>query len=426
MKRRISWRRLLSLSTIGVVCVSAQALAQTKVQVRFEDLKSLVESKNALVQAKAKELQAAAIRENSLGRSFLPSAEIFAGQELFAKGPLSARAQPVFGAEVRMNLYNGGRDQLEDQRSKLIRERKRFEGERVSAEELGKAREAYWNAIYLRELIGLLEEARKNNVENLRAAERRIRGGVATESDRVEFEMQEIDLKREREKSELERNNQLRVLRVVLGLEGDGDVELRGDLTHEHDWETSIAHTETDHAFLVKPAELHAQEAETAATARRRSWRPRIDAFAGFHQFNQREEPEFTEARDRQESVLGFRLSMNFSDQIGGNREASSLSMEANSAREEARYAHQEVEAHLHGEIAELRLLHNQVHEADENIKRAERYYRLTRSEYDRGVKNSPDMLGATEKLVAMRKKRLEIVREFQVSKSHVLSKIGR
>ena len=40
-------------------------------------------------------------------------------------------------------------------------------------------------------------------------------------------------------------------------------------------------------------------------------------------------------------------------------------------------------------------------HNAEENIKRAERYYRLTQSEYNRGVKNSPDVLGASQRLFA-------------------------
>jgi hypothetical protein len=41
-------------------------------------------------------------------------------------------------------------------------------------------------------------------------------------------------------------------------------------------------------------------------------------------------------------------------------------------------------------------------------------------------VKNSPDVLGAADKLFDMQHKRLEIIRDFQVAKGHVLAKIGR
>ena len=88
--------------------------------------------------------------------------------------------------------------------------------------------------------------------------------------------------------------------------------------------------------------------------------------------------------------------------------------------------AKREIEAHLETEMAGVSFLHDQVHAAEENIARATKYHDLTKSEYARGVKNSPDMLGAAEKLFEMRHKRLEIIRDYQIAKGHILSKTGR
>lgn len=416
---------VLTVIAIGTL-LTAEARAELRLVLKSQDLKTLVQAKNERVRAKGKELEGASMREGSLVRSFLPTAEVYAGQEQFKKGPLSSRSQPTYGAEVRLNLFNGGRDKLENDRRSIVSQRKRYEVAQTVAEELSKAREAYWRILYLRDYIELIKDARKSSAESLKAAERRIRSGVATVTDRVEFEMQDIDLKRELERAELEQKNQIRTLMVVLGLDYNTVIEFPETFKHEHDWEVALKHTEEDHAFLVKPAELHAKESEAQASIQRRSWLPKVDAFAAYNQFNQREEEDFADASDRQESVIGVRLTMSLFDGLSGYREAAALSSEAEAALSEARYASQEVEAHLHGEIAELRLLHNQVHAAEENIKRAERYHQLTKSEYSRGVKNSPDMLGATEKLISMRQKRLEIVRDFQIAKSHVLAKLGR
>lgn len=405
--------------------LGSSARAQSKMSLKSQDLKSWIESRNERVRGKTMERDGAVRREGVLSRSFLPTLEVHGAQERFKKGPLSSRSQPAYGAEIQVNLFNGGRDSLEEKRRSFVSQRKRFEVARIVSSELGKAREAYWRVLYLRDLIELLKEARKNNSESMKAAERRIRSGVATEVDRVEFQMQDMDLKRDLERAELERKNQVRIFKVVLGLEPGVELEFPEALTHSHDWEAALQHTEDDHAFLIQPAQLQAKEAEAEASIQKRSWVPRVDAFAAYNQFNQREE-EPAEASDRQETVIGVRLTMSLLDGWKGRREAEALSSEAAAARSEARYAQQEVEAHLHGEIAELKLLHDQVHEAEENIKHAETYYRLTRAEYSRGVKNSPDMLGATVKLFSMRQKRLEIVRDFQISKSHVLSKIGR
>lgn len=414
----------LVLVFIAVFTVVAEA--ESTVVIKAQDLKSLVESRNERVRARVLEKEGALEREGSFARSFLPTMELHASEEQFKKGSHPSMTQPSFGAEIKVNVFNGGRDRLESERRTLIAERRGYETVQTLSMELGKAREAYWKILYLRDYIELIQAARKNSAESLKAAERRIKAGVATETDRVEFQMQEIDLKREFERIELERNNQIRTLKVILGINADVTPEFPEGLNHEHDWQSAIHHTEADHSFLVRPAEIQAQEAMAQAVIQRRSWMPKLDVFAAYNQYNQREEENFSLARDRQESVFGLRMSMNLFDGLSGRHEASALFKEASAAKAEAKYMNQEVEAHLHGEIAELNLLHDQVHAAEENILRAEKYYQLTKSEYSRGVKNSPDMLGATEKLIGMRQKRLEIVRDFQIAKSHVLSKIGR
>ncbi len=92
---------------------------------------------------------------------------------------------------------------------------------------------------------------------------------------------------------------------MLIGFEPSDKLITDTELKHSDEWESEIQHTHVDHAFLVKPAELMAQEAEKQARELSRNWMPRLDAYAGWNQYNQREEDPF-EARERRETVLGF------------------------------------------------------------------------------------------------------------------------
>ena len=393
--------------------------------VRYVDLRALVETKNERVKAKEKEHSAAELRQGSLLRSFLPRVEIYGAQEKFKKGRRMFSTQPAYGAEATVNLFNAGRDRMEESRRKLVTERKVHERKLTMVEELANAREQYWEILFLRDALLLRKEAQELNQKNLGAAERRIKSGVSTEVDRVDFEMKSVELKQENERAELELRNEKALLALSLGMDGDTEMTIPDKLDHDHNLEEALSHEAKDHEFLLLPRELAIEEINLAARAEGRSYWPKLDVYAGWNQFNEREEDPPL-ARDRTETVFGLKLSLNIFDGFASRREAAALNMEADAASLELAYLRRESEAHIHNEITELKLLHGQVHEAESNTKRALRYYSLTQSEYGRGVKNSPDVLGAAEKLFQTKLKHIAIIRDFQIAKAHVLSKMGR
>ncbi len=392
---------------------------------RYPDLKDLVETKNKRVKAKEGEQRAAKLREGYLTRSFLPRVEAYGAQESFKIGRRDFVSQPAYGAEARFNLFNAGRDNLDDSLKRITTKRKTHERQITVIEELVRAREQYWQILYLRDTLNLLKEARALNDNNLRAAERRLKSGVATETDRVEFEMKSVDLKREVEIAELQLQNLKTLLGTVLGLDEAAEIEATEKLDHEHDLEAAVSHESKDHEFLLIPKELAIQELGIAARSIGRTYWPKLDAYAGWNQFNQREE-DLSFARDRTQAVIGLRVSLTLFDGLTAYRESSALKAESQAAEFDLAFQREDMLAHIHNELSELELLHSQVHDAEVNIKRAFRYYSLTQSEYSRGVKNSPDVLGAAEKLFDMKQKHLAIIRDFQIAKAHVLSKLGR
>lgn len=408
-----------------LILASTARVQAAPLEVTSANLKTLVEERSARASAARLGAEAAREREGSFKRSFLPSVEVFAAQENLKEGREERKTQPAYGIEGKVNLFNGGRDRLEGEIRDLASSRSEFQGRRVISEELEKARATYWELLYLREKIGVLKSALTVNDGNLEAAERRIRSGVATETDRVEFEMKRVDLRRELGETELRFESDKRNLAVLLGGSEADEVRLPEEFAHEHDYASILKHKPEDHEFLYKENEISAKQSELSAKSNGRVWWPKLDVYAGYHQFNERDK-ESPNAADRTESVVGLRLSLSLPAGLESNREAAAQRKEGEASARLADFQKREVESHLTNEVAELSFLHGQIHDAEENIRRAERYDKLTRSEYVRGVKNSPDVLGSSEKLFDMRIKRLGIIRDFQVAKSHVLSKIGR
>lgn len=418
----MKYRLLAFLLAAGVPVTSH---SQDQLVLRSSDLKTIIEKRNERIRAKELEAEAAQARTGHLARSFFPNLEVHAAQDTFKKGQQPGKTQPAYGVEANVNLFNGGRDALESSKRNIAAERTKLERSVVLADELQNARRVYWSIIYFKELGAALTEAIKTNESNLGAASRRIRSGVATETDRVEFEMKAVDLRRAQLTVNQELATRRRELLVILGYPPETAAEFPEELGHDHQWENLLAHSENEHFDLTRPAEMRSEELAAQARIESRSWLPKIDAYAGWNQFNELEE-DFTAAKDRQESVLGIRASLSLGAAISSRTEAAAVRGQALAAKAQARYLKREVENHIHSEMNELKFLHSLVHEADENIKRAGRYYQLTQSEYGRGVKNSPDVLGAADKVFEARKRKLEILRDFQIAKTHVLSKIGK
>ncbi|MCM2282655.1 MAG: hypothetical protein NDI61_12500, partial [Bdellovibrionaceae bacterium] len=53
------------------------------------------------------------------------------------------------------------------------------------------------------------------------------------------------------------------------------------------------------------------------------------------------------------------------------------------------------------------------IHDADRDVDRAAQFLKLTRNEYNRGVKNGPDMLGAFQKFYEFKDRRISLLREY-------------
>lgn len=400
-------------------------LAQAQVPLSPQNLELLLIQKNARISATKLEVEAANSRTGSLSRSFIPDLELYATQENFKSGENEQKTQPTYGAELRMNIFNGGSDKIESRIRDLEVSKLQFHSQKAVAEELLRARQVYWEMSFLTQKKELLKKAMDLNGANLQAALKRIRSGVATDSDRFEFEMKDVDLRRDLKQSDMELKNISQEMSLLLNMPADSTYQLTQELSHEHEFINELKVKEDQSSFWYMGNHLESEQKNLSAQRASRSLWPKLEAFAGYHQYNEREK-EYPESTDRKEAVVGLRLRLSFADGLMSLSDSTAYRKQAIAEQKRAELQKNSITIYLEREIRRLNFLHDLVHETEENITRAERYYRLTQSEYIRGVKNSPDVLGAADKLYERRFKYLEILRDFQLSRADALALIGK
>lgn len=404
--------------SLALVFCSQLALAE-ELKVRPENIRSFIQERSERIKAGGLSVQAAESREGYFFRSFLPKVKLSAVEEKFKMGQNAWIQQPSYGLEARLNLFRSGKDYLEHQIRGLETERRVSIREQTMAEEIERATSHFWRALYYREKLKLLELGLERNSKNLSSALRRISSGVATASDRFEFEINEVNLKRAMIQTKEEEEHELKELAMLLDLPSE-KVSLDAQYQHNHEFEHLKSKFQNANR-IVKSYEIESQQKSLMAKQEQRAFWPEVDAFGQWVQWNQREE-NFADRKDRQEAILGLELKMEFS--LERFVESRALSREAEAASLMANRQRKELDLNLEVEWVELKLLHDQVHEAEENIERAKKYYQITQQEYSRGAKNSPDVLGASEKLFELELKRLEIIRDFQTSRAHFEAKV--
>ena len=82
--------------------------------------------------------------------------------------------------------------------------------------------------------------------------------------------------------------------------------------------------------------------------------------------------------------------------------------------------------AELENTLDEVEAYAERLNIEEKNLSKSEEYYRLTLGEYKRGVKNSPDMVGAAERLTEVKIRNLEFRKDIALAKLKVLNLVNQ
>ena len=382
-------------------------------EVNYESIKSLVEKHSA-------NINVTNTLDGIVIRSFTPELEIFAAQESFKEGNKTQQSQPMYGAEVKVNIFNGTKVLYDSKVRESQINNKRFTYQRTKT-----ARETYWKYIYTIESIKLINEMMELNSKSLKSAQQRINAGVASQTDRYEFELKAIDLKQRLKEVSLSSENLKRQIIFLLNIKPTQDLTITGALEHDHDYKMELSQNQKDYGFLYQEEELAKDVEKLKENMPRGLFVPKVDLYASYKQQNQLE-IDMPNSEDRVERVAGLKMTLNLNEAFENQRQAKASLFEATALVKRAQFQKRDFQVHVENETLELDLLHSQVHDSDLSVEIANKYFKTTLNEYARGVKNSSDVLSVSEKLFETRNKKLEIIRDFQIAKSNILSMVGQ
>jgi outer membrane protein TolC len=126
------------------------------------------------------------------------------------------------------------------------------------------------------------------------------------------------------------------------------------------------------------------------------------------------------------EWTAGLRMTIDLGQGFEDRTEALARQAESASFRKRAAHAVREGQALNHELKHDLNTLGELIKTADQDVQVAESFLRLTENEYNRGVKNGPDLLEAVQKYFEFRDKRTDYYRDFYSTQAEIESLISK
>ncbi len=384
------------------------------IQEASEKNPEILEAEKFYEQAQAKQSQAKS--------PFYPEFGLEGGLETYraSNESLSNSFGYAFG---RYNLYRGGRDRY----GLLARTKEEafasFELVKTKTRIQREVTAQYYTLLYLQEAIQVKEEALKLNASQVQMAVKRARSGITSQADVLEFELRDATLRSDISLLTQERDQAMREIKRLLNRSDDSKIVVQGELAHEH-LNRNVPGL-LEFALKERP-DLRANEkdqeiASLAYSATLGEWLPRIDAQVNYGALDRRERVlDQTPTWDAMVKI-SIPLFSGFDSYYGRRaqaREVAKLDARGSKIR-------QQVKTQVESAFARVKAVEARVDLEEKNIERAKQYYNITLSEYKRGVKNSPDLAGAAERLFDSRLRILEFRKEFYLARIALAEAVG-
>lgn len=359
-------------------------------------------------------------RTGFLSRSFMPKVVGNVGYEKFQEGNFS-RGHTFFGLDGILNVYAGGADRAEDTSRNARYHLSRATLNQRQIEIAKDVAEAYLAATVAQARIetirSLFEEAEKLQ----RSADRRVKSGISTNTDLLEFEIYKKKLNQEEISARVSSLQAKNTIARVLGFDRAGDsFKVSATIPHTHWNESPISISEvTSWTEDLRKAATDFAYAESFRAAS--WWRPRVDLYSryGMEPLSLRSgSADLTPLET--EFAYGIRLTIPIYDGLSGYRDASAQNVLAEADRLLARGNQLEQNANSQNLILELEQNDTLLHSAIEVVELTKTYLKQTLNEYGRGVKNSVDALSALQRLKDAQYEVLDLEQRYATSRAQL------
>ena len=397
--RKVNIILLVILSGVGTI-----AHAQTRAELEAR----LISSNQEL-----KSLQQDITAQDSLRKStyspFLPSLNAVGGLARIKTDDDNDKGQVGY-LQGSAHLFSGFKDRanFDIQAQNLELSRINYEIHLRNAKE--DLIEVLTSMIGIHQLEKILDEEFKITQTQKQMAARKVSAGLTSQVDNYEFDLRESEIK-------IQRRNILREHEIIhqklnaLFNQEILDKELEGlSFATTGTLTNNVNLTSYENHPLVRKAKIEEQIAESEKTSVGSEFLPKIDLNYAFGRLTPIEDD--MKYNESEVSLLITIPLFSGLDTYHKRKSAvASLIAKEHAKNQVILNIKSQFEQHK-SRMKELEELYQII---DKKILIAEKYYNLTLAEYKRGVKNSPDLVGATERYFDSKKKKIEIQKELEL-----------
>lgn len=392
------------------------ALTQSVAAVTRQELENKLFENNQEIKA----LESQALAQENLKKSFyssyLPSLNAIGG---WAKNKTDDDDQkgPVGYLQGSANLFSGFRDQsnieIEDQ--KLALSRLNLEAQKRKIRE--ELTEVITSMIGLHRLEKILGEEFKVTQIQKQMASKKVSAGLTSTVDNLEFDLRESEIQIQRRSIVQSHEEAHQKLNALFNEEiKDEDLSSIDFLTPE-ELKKNLNVLNFENHPLIQKSQIERAIAELEKRSVNSEFYPKLDLSYSFGRLTPTE-TDFKYNESQVDLLITIPL---FSGLETVYKRKSAISLVSSKERELAQVGLNTKSAfdRLKTKFSQLTDLY-QINE--KKLVYAEKYYNLTLSEYKRGVKNSPDLVGATERFFDSKKKKVELHKELELVRVQLIN----
>ncbi len=334
-----------------------------------------------------------------------------------------SNATALYG-KAEWNLYNGGADKAATDLSKSEIETQEKRIKSLKNKIKKEVSKIYYELQFILESISLKQKSLELNSQQMKIAKAKNNSGLTTSSDVLEFDLRDSTLQSDLVLLNQQLEQKFNQLNVILSRRSNVPHEaVKGHLIRESynlnrdDLLAKIQ--ESNDQLLLSKIEL--QQAETEKRQSKSQFLPKLDLEARYGKLAN-EEKVFDE-NNNYSVILKFNLPL-----FSGFEDYNALkSANAKTAASQIVFDQKNISlaAELDSLLAEIKALNVRLDLEEKNLERSEKYYKLTLDEYRRGIKNSPDMVGASERLLDARLRNLEYRRDLMLARAQIQELTG-
>lgn len=391
---------LVSIFLFFSVATSAKDLSWT-------DIESRILGSNLEIQAQSHISKAAENDLKATSGVYLPSISLNAGTGRDTTLRDDDRGTQAF-VEGKWNLYRGGHDSALRAKSKAAAELEKLNYDIRKREVLFRARELYISIVAIQKSSDILNRESELNKQQRGMAQKKVSAGLTSNVDGIEFDLRSDFIEAEQNKFASEKLVHIAELKALVD-SGDDPVVIIGEIAVPQNRE--LKPINISNSPVRSAAEFEMQISQADKNIARSGFLPEVNVTAAYgRQTLQRDDPI---KNDETTAILSVSLPI-----------FSGLStLNAVRAQNERTFAKEKLIQQTNNVLnAQAEITTSRWKETwslyelnQKTLERAKKYYELTLGEYRRGVKNSPDLVSATERLFETEMKSISLVKDLNL-----------